>query len=93
MDIRHEENGNRGAFFIERDGKRVAEMTYQRTGDEQMVIDHTEVDDALQGEGIGESLVEKGVGFARENGLTVVPQCPFARAVIEKDPDLQDVLK
>jgi hypothetical protein len=30
VEIRHEEHGTRGEFFIERDGRRVARQTYAR---------------------------------------------------------------
>ncbi len=93
MEIKHEENERKGAFFVERDGERLAEMTYSKAGKSRIIIDHTEVDDSLRGEGIGKQLVEKGVNFARENELTVLPLCPFAKAIIDKTPEYQDVLK
>ena len=52
MTVSHEEHGNRGMFFIESDGARVAEMTYRKTGDSRIVIDHTEVQVNLRGRGV-----------------------------------------
>ncbi|HUF02986.1 MAG TPA: GNAT family N-acetyltransferase [Aridibacter sp.] len=85
MKIEREENGHKGAFFITKDGKRAGEMTYTMAGESRMIIDHTEVKDSLRGEGAGKKLVHAGVEFARENGLEVIPLCPFARSVIEKE--------
>jgi predicted GNAT family acetyltransferase len=40
----------------------------------------------------GEDLVEAGVKFARENSLKIVPNCPFAKKVIDETPEFQTVL-
>ena len=40
MDVAHEEQGHRGAFFIEREGKRLGELTYTVAGS-RVILDHT----------------------------------------------------
>jgi uncharacterized protein len=92
MNIQREEHGRKGAFYIERDGDWVAEMTYEREGQRKIVIDHTEVDESLQGDGIGESLVEEAVKWARENNLLIKPTCPFVKKILESSEDYEDVL-
>ena len=93
MDILHEQQGLRHAFFIERDGRRVAEQTLSAAPDGKLVIiDHTEVDDSLRGQGIARLLTLKTVDWARTSGVKLVPVCPFAKAVFDKDPSLHDVL-
>jgi predicted GNAT family acetyltransferase len=47
----------------------------------------------LRGTDAGKKLVKAGVEFAREHNLTVLPLCPFAKAIINKTPEFQDVLK
>lgn len=93
MLIQHNEDGDRGVFFIEDESKaRVAELTYlEKKG--VLIIDHTEVDDSLRGKNIGYQLVEAAVAHARENSLKIRPLCPFAKAVIDKRPEMQDVLE
>jgi uncharacterized protein len=88
--IRHESTGPKGAFFIERDGKRLASMTYSMAGT-SMIIDHTDVDDALRGTGAGKKLVAAAVERARSDGIKILPLCPFAKSVFEKTPDFADV--
>ena len=92
MDIRREEHGRKGAFFIDEDGEWVAEMTYLKRGDNTIVIDHTEVEPELRDRGIGTELVAAAVDHARENGLKIRPVCPFAKSVIDSTPEFQDVL-
>ncbi|HUR99424.1 MAG TPA: GNAT family N-acetyltransferase [Pyrinomonadaceae bacterium] len=91
MEIQRDEHGRKGAFYIDENGEWIAELTYVRD-DDTMTIDHTEVDEKLRGEGVGEDLVRAAVEYARKTGLKVNPECPYARKVIEETPDLQDVL-
>ena len=92
MKIVRKEHGRRGAFYIEKDGEWIAEMTYQREGVRKIVIDHTEVDDSLKGKGIGNKLVEAAVIYARRENLLIKPVCPFAKKVLESSEDYEDVL-
>ena len=92
MKIQRDEHGKKGAFYIEKNGEWIAEMTYERAGDERIIIDHTEVDESLQGKGIGEKLVAEGVKFARDNYLKISATCPFVKKVIDETPEFQDVL-
>lgn len=92
MEIQHEEHGRKGAFFIDEDGEWIAEMTYMRNGPDTMVVDHTEVDEKLGGQGIGKQLVAAAVDFARKNGLKIKPLCPYTKKVIDETPEYQDVL-
>ncbi|MCO4096113.1 N-acetyltransferase [Macrococcoides canis] len=70
-----------------------AMMTYVKTGEDMIIIDHTEVSDELRGQGAGYSMVEAAVKFARDNNLKILPLCPFAKSVFDKKPEYQDVLK
>lgn len=90
--IVHEENHPRGAFFIEQDGRRVAEMTYSRANATLIIIDHTEVDPSMAGQGVGRKLLDAAVSWARETGTKVLATCPFAKAQFERDPSIRDVL-
>ena len=92
MKIQREEHKNKGAFFIEKDGDWIAEMTYYREGLRKIVIDHIEVDDSLKGKGVGEKMVEAAVKFAEKNNLLIKPVCPFAKKVLESDEKYEDVL-
>lgn len=93
MQIQLEQTDNKGAFFIEESGKRLAEMTFSKAGDGLIIIDHTEVSDALRGTGAGKKLVTEAVDYARKNSLKILPLCPFAKSVFERTPEFADVLK
>ena len=89
--IQHEHSGHRGAFFLERDGERLAQMTYTVAGS-RVIIDHTDVDDRLRGTGTGRKLVEAAVEWARKEKAQLMPLCPFAKSVFDKTPAYTDVL-
>lgn len=90
--IEHEDKDTKGAFFIQQNGARVAEMAYSRTNATLIIIDHTEVDESLTGQGVGRQLLGALVAWARSNGTKVIPLCPFAKAQFGKDPAIRDVL-
>jgi uncharacterized protein len=92
IDIRHEEEDGRGAFFIEREGNRLARMTYSRAADDLVIIDHTEVLQELQGLGVARKLLDAAVAWARQTKTRVMATCPYAKAQFAKDPSIQDVL-
>jgi len=51
---------------------------------DKLVLVHTEVPTEFAGHGIGGNLVRDGIEFAREQGLAVVPLCPFATDYIRR---------
>ena len=89
--IDREESETKGCYRAVIEGHR-AEMTYSRAGAAMIIIDHTEVPDALRGRGVGEALVRRAVEDARAEGRRVLPLCPFAKARIARHTDWQDVL-
>ncbi len=93
MQIQLEQFENKGAFYIEETGRRLAEMTFTKAGDNLLIIDHTEVSDTLRGTGAGKKLVAEAVGYARKHKLKILPLCPFAKSVFDKTPEYADVLK
>ncbi len=93
MKIQKKDNCNGGEFFMEKNGKNIALMTYKKSDKDTIIIDHTEVDKSLQGEGIGKHLVAEGVKFARKNNLKIVTQCTFAKKIVDENPEFQDVLE
>ena len=91
LGIVHEESNGRGAFFIEVDGKRVAEQAYRRLDEHRVVIVHTEVDASLRGQGVARRLLDTAVAWARETATRVKATCPYAKAQFEKDASIRDV--
>lgn len=92
LSIQQAEHGNRGAFFIERQGRRVAELTYSRRSASLVNIDHTEVDPSLRGQGVARLLLDAAVRWARETQTRFTTTCPYATVTFARDPSIRDVL-
>lgn len=89
--VEREDSPSKGRYRLVINGVE-AEMTYSRAGERLIIIDHTEVPAALRGRKVGERLVGQAVEDARRDGVAIVPLCPFAKALIGRHPEWQDVL-
>lgn len=91
MNIEHIKAEKTGYFKAIENEQEMGQMTYRWKDENTFIIDHTEVNPAFRGRGIGEKLVMAGVEFARENGYKIVPMCSYVVALFEKLEDIEDV--
>ena len=91
IDIAHSEAHGRGAFTVTRDGARLAAMEYVRDAPDHVTVVHTEVDDALRGQGIASQLLDATVAWARTTGTRLGATCSYAAAQLAEDPSFRDV--
>ena len=90
--VHHEDKEGEGAFYVERGGERLGELTYVKPGPARAVIEHTNVSEVLRGQGVARKLVDATVAWARQSGVKLVPVCTYAKKVLENDPSCRDVL-
>ena len=69
----------------------IGEAAYRRRNG-RIAFTHTEVDEALEGRGLGSRLVATALDDARREGLEVVPLCPFVASYIHRHPEYQDIV-
>ncbi|MFA3400219.1 N-acetyltransferase [Acinetobacter baumannii] len=69
------------------------EMTYTWAGESMLIIDATDVNENYRGQGVGRQLLDALVAFVREKDVKVIPLCPYAKSVFDKDPSIGDVLR
>ena len=87
MDVQFKiENNGKGAFFVEEDGKRLAEMVVSISGS-NLTVYHTEVSESLKGKGVSTQLLETMVKYVRDNNLKVIPLCPYVNVQFKRHPD------
>lgn len=86
MEITHKNGEESGFFLAEENGKRMGYLSYEWADPTKFAILHTVVEEAFQGRGVAKSLLNATVAFARNNGLKIMPICPYAEAVFRKDP-------
>jgi predicted GNAT family acetyltransferase len=69
-----------------------ADGASKRLVTEQMVINHTQVFDGYEGQGIARQMVMAAVDFARKEGRKIMPVCSYAKAVLTRTDEYHDVL-
>lgn len=83
-------NASAGRFEIQVDGY-MAELDYRLKG-RDMMITHTGVPPALEGQGVGSRLAQTALDFARENSYHVISLCSFVDAYIRRHPEYKSLL-
>lgn len=92
MEIVHEPARRRFVAKMD-DGAKAGELTYTLEGSD-LRANHTGTNPAFRGRGVATRLVEAAVAYARENGLRIVPICPFVASLFEKHPEqYRDIMK
>jgi uncharacterized protein len=81
----------RDRYELSVDGEMVGFATYRaRPG--LIAFVHTEVDEHLQGRGLGDRLIRFALEDARARGLAVLPFCPFVKAFIERHREFETLV-
>ena len=93
MNIQQVDDNKHGIFKLFNGETVAGEMAYTWAGDTMLIIDHTDVSDQFRGQGLGRKLLNELVTFARGRNIKVIPLCPFAKSVFDKDLSIHDVLK
>ena len=75
----------KGAFVVERNNERVAEMVI-RIAEGRLTVYHTEVREAFRGQGIADQLLATMVEYARKHDLKVIPLCQYVLAKFKHAP-------
>ncbi len=83
------DNAARSRFELEEQGE-IAFADYQRRGD-VLIVPHVEAPMALRGTGAAGRLMEGMLDMIREQGLKIVPSCPYAAAYIRRHPKYEDL--
>jgi uncharacterized protein len=73
----------KGAFVIEAEGKRLAEMVIAISGS-NITVYHTEVSEKLKGQGIASQLLSAMVDYTRKHQLKVIALCPYVSAQFKR---------
>ncbi len=79
-------DNNSGSFFIEQDGKQVAELDFEWK-DNILDAYHTGVRKELEGQGIAAKLFDELVKYAREKGYKIRPTCSYILVKFKRDPE------
>ncbi len=93
MEYTNNRSGNGGVITLNNENEEIGRLTYTIFPDEsKLIISFVLVHPQFEGRGMGKYLVQEGVNFARENNWKVYPHCSYARAVMHRMPNAQDIL-
>jgi predicted GNAT family acetyltransferase len=77
--------------FEDHSGSLVSTLEYL-FGKSLIDLVHTEVPVVLVGQGIGSSLVEAAMEYAKAKNLKVLVYCPFANGYLQRHPEWNDYI-
>ena len=63
-----------------------------KDSDEGWVIFHTEVNPNYKGQGIAKRLLDAIVNEARNRKIKIIPECSYAKKVMNRNNDYKDVI-
>ena len=76
--------GHNKFYVNDAEGNQVAEIVFVPTGEHLSIIEHTDVDPSLKGQGVGKQLVAKVVE-------KIIPLCPFAKHEFDNTREYDDI--
>ncbi|AYO56962.1 GNAT family N-acetyltransferase [Chryseobacterium sp. 6424] len=93
MKYENKQTGNGGIITLSNDTDEIGRLTYTVFPEEQrLVISFVLVHRQFEGRGMGKYLVEESIRFARDNNWKVYPHCSYARSVMKRMNDVDDLL-
>lgn len=90
-DARVVDNPDKHRYEAQLGGSVAGFSNYDRRG-QKIDLSHIEVDDRFGGRGIGSILARRSLDAAREEGLSVLPHCPFVKGYVERHPEYLDLV-
>lgn len=83
--------GHNKFYVNDAEGNQVAEIVFVPTGEHLSIIEHTDVDPSLKGQGVGKQLVAKVVEKMRGENRKIIPLCPFAKHEFDNTREYDDI--
>ena len=90
-DVRVDDNRDQHRYEAHVGDQMAGFADYQLTTD-LIVLTHTEVDPAFEGQGIGGKLARAAMDDVRDRGLQALLICPFMSGWVKRNPDYHDVV-
>ena len=85
--------GSKSLYIGDSEEKPLAEMVFDSSGKDSIIIEHTFVSEELRGQNIARQLLQSLVDLARKENKKIVPLCPFAKAEMMKNNKYADILQ
>ncbi len=89
LELINNDSGSKKRFELHV-GEHIAFIDYIIARQNNIYLTHTEVPPALEGKGVGSTIVRKALDFIKEKDLKMAPLCPFVAAYLKRYPELAD---
>ena len=86
-DVKLDMNEKGRGAFVSKDGVELLGEMVVSVSDRNLTVYHTEVSPRAEGKGLAKKLLSTMVEYARQNGLQVIPLCPYVHAQFKRHPD------
>lgn len=87
------DNQAESKFEIRVSGERAGFIEYRRLRHQQLInLIHTEVGERFEGQGLAGQLVRFALDSTREEGIGVLPSCPYVRNWTKRHPEYLDLV-
>ena len=91
LDVQIVDNPSANRYEGYVDGGLAGFVEYEREPG-RLVLVHTEVDDAFEGQGVGSKLAAGVLDEIRRNGDVIMARCPFIARYISRHPEYGDLV-
>ncbi len=93
MKYENNRSGNGGVLILSNDEDEIGRLTYTIFPQEnKLIISFVLVHSQFEGRGMGKYLVDEAIKFARDNNWKIYPHCSYARSVMKRMNDVEDIL-
>lgn len=93
MNYVNERSSNGGVIRLNNETDEIGRLTYTiLPEDNKLIISYVLVHRQFEGRGMGKYLIEDAVKFARDNNWRIYPHCSYARSVMSRMNDVEDIL-
>ncbi|MED4350868.1 GNAT family N-acetyltransferase [Schinkia azotoformans] len=84
-------------IYMEENGEVIARIQFvpsgsDENGKELITVKHTIVNEGHNGKGLGKKLVNRIVEYAKEENKAIIPECTYAKKVLESNEEFREVL-
>ncbi len=79
-------------FYIEEEGKTIAELTYVYGGEGKIAINHTFVEPEYRGKGLAEKVMLEAIKYSKEQNYKIIPVCSFAVTFFKRHEEYYDIV-
>jgi hypothetical protein len=89
LTVRHESPAQRFAVRLD---DQIAYLSYEDTGEGVLDFAHVYVPPEYRSQGIAAEITRAALQYARENGYSIIPTCPYVSDYLRRHREYEDIV-